>query len=345
MLKFNEKARKKMQKNVRGNSSVVSIKKRYPLVSIITACYNSEKYIERLLQSILIQNYPSIEVIAVNDGSTDKTLEILNSYKKRFPDNGYKLEIITQKNKGPSSAFNTGIKKFSGDYLTFIADDDFLKPDSIKNRVDYLKKHDDCDMVYGAVEVVSENDVNKVIFTRRIKPFPKNGNLFSNMMLGKNYYYGGLAHLIRTDYFLSIHPKRDIANYKLGQNIQIFLPLYYKGKVGYITKPVATILERKDSHSRKERTEKELRERREEFFDVIVDTLRKINMPEQERENYIFAVQKWRGAFFVIKKLRKENSELIKKNAQQKSELDSHLGIKRSARLLAGNIKRMLLKL
>ena len=71
-----------------------------PLVSIITPCYNGESYITCFLDSILYQTYPNIELWIVNDGSKDKTEEIILSYKSKFDDKGYKLNYIYQENAG-----------------------------------------------------------------------------------------------------------------------------------------------------------------------------------------------------------------------------------------------------
>jgi len=311
-----------------------------PLVSIIMPTYNGEKYIKKALDSILGQNYTPIELIVVNDGSTDNTLKILESYKSKFITNSNQLRIISQKNGGVASAFNAGLKKFTGSFLCFLADDDWLKPDSVKRRVEFLQKNQRFDLVYCAVEVVDEGDEDKVVFTRRIKGFPPDDNLFANMLLEKNYYWGDLAHLVRSDYFLKIHPKRCIADFRAGQNIQIFLPLYYRGKVGYIDEPVATILDRQDSHSRKQRSEEEWRRRYEEIRDIYIDTLNKIDMPKQERENYVAVIQERYEKQFVIEDLLKEIAIRDSRVAKLKSKSNKFLGIKRSARLLVGNIKR-----
>ena len=102
-----------------------------PKVSIIIPCYNVEKYISECISSIIEQTYKNIEIIAVNDGSPDKSLEILKSfeYDKRFV-------LIDKKNGGVSSARNKGIEVSTGEYLIFVDGDDYLAPDF----VDYMLK-------------------------------------------------------------------------------------------------------------------------------------------------------------------------------------------------------------
>ena len=93
-----------------------------PKVSIIIPVYNVEKYIERCLESISKQKYKDFEVIIINDGSTDKTLDIINKYKKKDK----RINIYSQDNLGPSISRNNGIKKAKGEYLAFIDADDFI---------------------------------------------------------------------------------------------------------------------------------------------------------------------------------------------------------------------------
>ena len=102
------------------------------LVSIITPCYNVEKVVHRYLNSILSQTYKKIELILVNDGSTDKTEEILLSYKSIFESQGIIFKYIYQENKGLGGSINTGLKYFTGEYLCWPDPDDTLHPQSIE---------------------------------------------------------------------------------------------------------------------------------------------------------------------------------------------------------------------
>lgn len=104
------------------------------LVSIIIPCYNAEKTLEKTLESIFNQTYRNYEIIAVNDGSTDETLNILNNYKN-------KITIINQENKGASAARNCGFKESKGQYLLFCDADVILKPTIIEKMVKTLMEH------------------------------------------------------------------------------------------------------------------------------------------------------------------------------------------------------------
>lgn len=97
-------------------------------ISIIIPVYNGEKTIERCINSIINNNYENIEIIVINDGSNDRTLEILEKIKKVEK----RLKVISQKNSGVSAARNLGIKNSTGDYIYFMDADDYIEENCIK---------------------------------------------------------------------------------------------------------------------------------------------------------------------------------------------------------------------
>ena len=106
-------------------------------VSIIVAAYNIEDYIERCINSVINQSFSDIEIIVVNDGSTDSTLEKLNklkNYDKR-------IKIINKENEGLIEARKTGFKNSVGDYLLFIDGDDFLELNAINDAYLYASRY------------------------------------------------------------------------------------------------------------------------------------------------------------------------------------------------------------
>lgn len=95
-----------------------------PQLSIIVPVYNCEKYIGRCLQSLMVQTYQNFEVILVNNGSTDRSLAILESYAKKDS----RFHILSQENRGISGSRNTGLDASKGKYLCFVDADDFVEP-------------------------------------------------------------------------------------------------------------------------------------------------------------------------------------------------------------------------
>lgn len=121
-------------------------------VSIIIPIYNAETYLRECLDSAVSQTYRDIEIICVNDGSTDGTLEILNEYA----DNDSRVIVISKANEGQSVARNTGIEAARGKYLYYCDSDDFVSPDLVETCVGKMDEHS-LDVIYFDAETVFEN--------------------------------------------------------------------------------------------------------------------------------------------------------------------------------------------
>lgn len=134
------------------------------LVSIIIPIYNAEESIRDCLESIVVQDYQRLEVIAIDDGSTDSTPTILDNYKRADS----RIKVIRQANAGVSAARNRGIDASSGDYVTFVDCDDVLLPNHIANLVSSIG---DVDLAINSylkcedkrITSVTSRDVNKPI--------------------------------------------------------------------------------------------------------------------------------------------------------------------------------------
>jgi len=120
-----------------------------PQISIITPSFNQGKYIEDAIKSVLIQKYPNIEHIIIDNCSTDNTLEILKKYSH--------LNWISETDKGQSNALNKGFRMASGDILGWLNADDFYLPDGFHKIVKIFKNFTDTDIVYGNWYFVDEN--------------------------------------------------------------------------------------------------------------------------------------------------------------------------------------------
>lgn len=112
-------------------------------ISVIVPVYNREQTIERCLDSLLNQTYSNIEILAVNDGSSDQTRSILNRYGQQYPN---KMIVIHTENQGVSMARNEGLKRMSGEYVGFVDSDDYIAPDMYEVLMKKALK-DDLDLV------------------------------------------------------------------------------------------------------------------------------------------------------------------------------------------------------
>ena len=93
-------------------------------ISIIMPIYNCEKYLKRSIESVLNQTYKNLELILINDGSTDNSLKVCREYERKDD----RVQVIDKKNGGVSSSRNAGFKIATGEYVTFVDADDWIEP-------------------------------------------------------------------------------------------------------------------------------------------------------------------------------------------------------------------------
>lgn len=254
-------------------------------VSIISPVYNGEKYIANYLDSILKQTYPHIELIIIDDGSQDKTENIVFEFHKKFTNRGYKLIYKKQKeNKGQAAAINVGLKLFSGEYMTWMDSDDIFYSDAIEKKVAFLEHHLEYDYALNEGEIVSENNLEKrkgVI--RRIEPKEKDC-LFEDLLKEENVVFAPGSIIVRTDSLKRALPDLSIFESREGQNWQLMLPLAYTCKYGYLKEVLFKYVVRNDSHSHMKRTFQKEMERRKNFYVLQKNTINKIvGMSETEK--------------------------------------------------------------
>ena len=140
-----------------------------PKVSIIVPIYNTGKYLKRCLDSIINQTYQNLEIILVNDGSTDDSPKIAESYAKKDP----RIKLLNQPNSGQSSARNAGIKKATGDYISFIDSDDEINSKFIENLLQ-LYSNDASIAVCGHRYNLLKEGTSKNLYQSELKPRRKN---------------------------------------------------------------------------------------------------------------------------------------------------------------------------
>ena len=122
------------------------IDKKFPLISIITIVYNNSLHIQKTLNSIFNQKYKNFELIVIDGGSTDNTLNIIKQ-------NNDKIDFwISEKDKGIYDAFNKGMTHCEGDYIGFVNSDDILLPNALKILSRYIIKFPDIDFFFGTVK-------------------------------------------------------------------------------------------------------------------------------------------------------------------------------------------------
>ncbi len=137
------------------------LKNNLPKASVIIPVYNAENTLHYCIDSILKQTYKNFEIILINDGSRDKSLNIIKEYKKRYPD---KIQIYDQPNQGVAETRNRGIKYSRGKYLFFVDNDDYIDNNYIETFIDSIEKTS-ADVVIGGYRRVKPD--GKIEYERK----------------------------------------------------------------------------------------------------------------------------------------------------------------------------------
>jgi len=182
-------------------------KKMQPLVSIIVPCYNHERYVQECIKSIIDQDYENIELIVIDDGSqdssVDKIKEIVPVCKNRFR----RFEFISRSNKGLCATLNEAIVWIEGQYFSTIASDDILINTKISKLIIYMLNNLEVSAVFGGMNVVNKN--NKIIYVE----VQNIEHTFDDLLIHRNIP-SAPASLLRADVV------REIGGYPESINIE-----------------------------------------------------------------------------------------------------------------------------
>lgn len=252
------------------------------LVSILTPCYNGENTLPRLLDSIIAQTYRPIELVLVNDGSTDGTDAVIQAYQSRLEYAGISLVYQYQENRGLGGAVDTALKMFHGEYICFADADDYLAEMSVAHRVQFLSKHPEFAVVTSDAYLVKDSDCTKPI--RRVSAGFKNNDeehQFWHLLSADSIFCTG-CHMLRTTDFLKVNPERSIYPARRGQNWQILLPMYYHFKRFFLNEPLYYYVVSDCSMSHDKTAEEQLY-RCDEHEEILQNTLQRISLTDSDR--------------------------------------------------------------
>lgn len=256
-------------------------------VSAVVPVYNGELFLAPMLDSVLSQTYPRMELILVDDGSDDGTLRVAESYTDAFAARGYEYRIVRAGHRNASAAINCGLPYVTGEYLIWPDSDDRLERDSVEKRVAFLRSHPQ----YQAVRSLSYyfDPKTKALLPEDEKTGDlKKEDLFWDILEFKTYVCCG-CYMFRTQRFFEIYPERHIPEYDVGQNFQMLLPFLYHYRCPTIPEKLYGVCVREGSHSRT------LLSRQQEFrkyrnYERLVDEIAAIcqihDMPSRKRIAY-----------------------------------------------------------
>lgn len=192
-----------------------------PLVAVVMACFNDEKYISEAIDSVLAQDYQNWQLIIVNDASTDYSLKIMDSY-----DDSRILVVSNERNMGLAKSLNVGVGKARDIGAVFIArldSDDIAKPDRLTKQVSYMEKHPEISVLGSNIEMF--NDGEKTAFY--ITKFKEDNNrLFAAIPFSSPLPHS--TWMIRVDDFVNV----EIYNgdFRSSQDYEFMLRLFQNGK-------------------------------------------------------------------------------------------------------------------
>ncbi len=286
-------------------------------VSVISPCYNGESYLFRFLDSLAAQDYPTVEFIFVNDGSTDGTEKIFEEYRPKLEAKGWKVIYLKQENAGQAAALSAGLKIFTGDYLMWPDSDDILYPEHITKKVKLMEDNPQAGIGFCRLDRVNEKNpgVSECVLGRY--KYGEKDNLAEDLLVSRNILWPPIGAIVRTSAFLDVNPEREIYAGAAGQNFQMFFPVAVKYGACYLEESLGAYLIRDTSHSR---MQSDYDKRQFDHEDTWIHTIMRAPMTSTEKSRAIIcAVNHFErlkdiksGKFFPMAAVENKKSYKIK---------------------------------
>lgn len=290
-------------------------------VSIIIPCYNGEKVINNSIESIYWQDYKNIELVVVDDGSTDQSNVIIKSWINRFHNKGFDLLYIYQNNRGLGGAIDTGLKHITGEYLTLLDADDVYLQGAISQKVKFLEQHPDVSVIRNNGWIVSGD--NKWLFVYDKSEKDKE-NIFEDLLYGSTNNWAG-SYMVRTEELFCFYKDKSIYPSRDGQNLQILLPLTYNKKVAFIDNPLMEYIRQDDSLSNSNNKDEQLKKglkNAKGYQDIRIHILEQLIKNETELEKYKIIVNQGYWNVVFINALSNKNKTLSKEAIREMRKLN-----------------------
>ncbi|WP_370895467.1 glycosyltransferase family 2 protein [Chryseobacterium gossypii] len=195
-------------------------------VSIVTVCWNSEKYLKTAIESVLNQTHKDFEYIIIDGASTDRTLDIIRSYEPLFEG---KLRWLSEKDNGIYDAMNKGIKMCTGDIIGLLNSDDFYISETILQKIVHCFQKNNVDSVYADLYYVKEDDTDKIVRkwkTGKRKPFisgwhPAHPTFFVKKTVYDRFGFFDLKYKIAADFEIMLRflEKSQVSSFYLADFI------------------------------------------------------------------------------------------------------------------------------
>ena len=277
-------------------------------VSVIIPVFNGERHLGRMLDSVLSQTYFWVEVILVDDGSTDHTLRVAEGYREKFEKKGYDYRIVRSKHRNASAAINCGLPYVTGEYLIWPDSDDRLEKESVKKRVKFLKENPRYQCVRSLAYYFEEGSQRRVPADEKTGDVSKE-DIFWDILESRTYVCCG-CYMLRAEKFFEIYPERRIPEYDVGQNFQMLLPFMYHYLCPTMTEKLYGVCVRKGSHSRRVLTEEEEKKKYQDY-EKLIDEIALICHIGDEKSGDRIAYWKIKRRYMIAVKY-KDAGEIVK---------------------------------
>lgn len=200
---------------------------RTPFLSLIIPIYNKEKYIDKCLESILCQSFQDFELVVVDDGSTDGSVEKI----KAFDDN--RIHLFCRSNSGVSCARNYGILNARGEYIVFIDSDDYIDEDFVETLHQMWNQHSDSDVFLYGLKKCDKNGNVLGKYYSEVSGFQNWDDFYRTFMIeqGRKGVYGYVSTKMIRRKFLNRHNIRFDENIRLAEDYNFYLDVFMKRPV------------------------------------------------------------------------------------------------------------------
>lgn len=256
---------------------------RQPLVSMITYCFNGERFIRTYFEALLAQTYTELELFFFNNGSADATGAITEEYRPKLEAKFKKVYIEHyEKNQPTVSLKNKALSMLSGKYFFGVDSDDIMTPDHVEKMVEFMESHPDTDLAFCKLHVLNEI-TGKHTGLFEVKPRQTAKEHFEDCLFSTNMIYTPIAYFVRTEGFLRANHQMSVYVTRYGENYQLLLPLLYYKKPGLLDAVLGEYLVRSDSYTAKLANYEKRITALEAQIVTINETLKRMQIPDEAR--------------------------------------------------------------
>lgn len=210
-------------------------------ISVVIPTFNSDKYIIRTLKTVFSQTSLPYEIVIVDDGSIDKTVEVIQNYLENYEPLFNNIKIIQQKNSGAGAARNNGIRNATGNWIAFLDSDDIWDDHKLEMVEEVIKKNPDITMIAHNEYMINEGTLNEKKLCLLHEHYNREGNLFLQL------YQGNLFSTSCMTIRKNIIEKAGLFDETLysAQDYDLWIRVSKYGKLYYMDKPLGTYVMRK----------------------------------------------------------------------------------------------------